>query len=32
MTGSPNVHWVRVMVDPASRAVFLVDPMIVKGN
>jgi hypothetical protein len=30
--GSPNVHWVRVTVDPASRAVFLVEPMIVKGN
>jgi len=30
--GSPNVHWVRVTVDPASRPVFLVEPMIVKGN
>src|SRR5581483_12479920 len=30
--GSPNVHWVRVTVDPASRSVFSVHQMIVKGN
>jgi hypothetical protein len=30
--GSPNVHWVRVTVDPASRAIFDVHQMIVKGN
>src|SRR5215470_1167875 len=30
--GSPNVHWVRVTVDPASREVFTIHPMIVKGN
>ena len=30
--GSPNVHWVRVTVDPASREVFTVHPMLVKGN
>jgi len=30
--GSPNVHWVRVTVDPKERAVFTVHPMIVPGN
>ncbi len=30
--GSPNVHWVRVTVDPNAREVFTVHPMIVKGN
>jgi hypothetical protein len=30
--GSPNVHWVEVSVDPGSREVFTIHPMIVKGN
>ena len=30
--GSPNVHRVRVTVDPKERAVFTVHPMIVPGN
>ena len=30
--GSPNVHWVKVTVDPTSREVFTVHPMIVRGN
>jgi hypothetical protein len=30
--GSPNVHWVRVTVDPGAREVFTIHPMIVKGN
>lgn len=30
--GSPNVHWVRVTVDPTSREVFTIHPMLVKGN
>jgi hypothetical protein len=30
--GSPNIHWVRVTVDPASREVFSVHQMLVKGN
>ena len=30
--GSPNVHWIRVTVDPTAREVFTVHPMIVKGN
>ena len=30
--GSPNVHWVRVTVDPSAREVFTIHPMIVKGN
>ena len=30
--GSPNVHWVKVDVDPASTAVFTVTPMMVPGN
>ena len=30
--GSPNVHWVKVTVDPSSREVFTAHPMIVKGN
>jgi len=30
--GSPNIHWVRATVDPASRNVFAFEPMIVPGN
>jgi hypothetical protein len=30
--GSPNVHWVKVTVDPASHDVFTIHQMIVKGN
>jgi hypothetical protein len=30
--GSPDIHWVKVTVDPASREVFTIHPMIVKGN
>jgi len=30
--GSPNVHWVKVNVDPRSRNVFSFEPMIVPGN
>ena len=30
--GSPNVHWVKVTVDPTERAVFTIHPMIVPGN
>ena len=30
--GSPNVHWVRVTVDPDSAEVFTVHPVLVKGN
>lgn len=30
--GSPNVHWVKVSVDPKAREVFTAHPMIVKGN
>jgi hypothetical protein len=30
--GSPNVHWVKVNVDPKSRNVFSFEPMIVPGN
>ena len=30
--GSPNVHWVRVAVDPAASEVFVVHPAIVAGN
>ncbi|MGB8315926.1 MAG: hypothetical protein WCE69_15730 [Aestuariivirga sp.] len=30
--GSPNVHWIRVSVDTASRNVFSFHPMIVPGN
>lgn len=30
--GSPNVHWVRVTVDPNAREIFTIHPMIVKGN
>lgn len=30
--GSPNVHWVKVTVDAATRNVFMVEPMIVPGN
>jgi hypothetical protein len=30
--GSPNVHWVRVTVDPHSRNLFNFEPMIVPGN
>lgn len=30
--GSPNVHWIKVSVDTASRDVFSFHPMIVPGN
>ena len=30
--GSPNIHWVKVTVDPNGRNVFHFDPMIVPGN
>jgi len=30
--GSPNVHWVKVTVDPKARELFSIHPMIVKGN
>ncbi|HEU0093724.1 MAG TPA: hypothetical protein VFS78_16555, partial [Vicinamibacteria bacterium] len=30
--GSPNVHWVKVTVDPRSRNLFRFEPMIVPGN
>jgi len=30
--GSPNVHWVKVTVDPTARGVFVVQPMLVAGN
>jgi hypothetical protein len=30
--GSPNVHWVKVSVNPSVRGLFVVEPMIVKGN
>jgi hypothetical protein len=30
--GSPNVHWVKVTVDPSSKNVFRFDPVIVPGN
>ena len=30
--GSPNIHWLRVDVDPASRDVFTFHPMIVDAN
>lgn len=30
--GSPNVHWVKVTVDPSSADVFHFDPVIVPGN
>src|SRR5262249_6836320 len=30
--GSPNIHWIRVTVDPASRNVFTIQPMIVEAN
>ena len=30
--GSPNVHWVKVTVDPHSRNLFHFEPMIVPGN
>jgi hypothetical protein len=30
--GSPNVHWIKVSVDPRSRNVFSFEPMIVPGN
>ena len=30
--GSPNLHWVKVSVDPRSRNVFSFEPMIVPGN
>ena len=30
--GSPNVHWVKVMVDTASSNIFVPEPVIVPGN
>jgi hypothetical protein len=30
--GSPNIHWVKVTVDPKTRALFTIHPMIVEGN
>ncbi|HZS65268.1 MAG TPA: hypothetical protein VFA53_12340 [Xanthobacteraceae bacterium] len=30
--GSPNIHWVKVTVDPTSRDVFSFHPMIVEAN
>ena len=30
--GSPNIHWVKVTVDPKSRNIFTFEPMIVPGN
>jgi hypothetical protein len=30
--GSPNVHWVKVTVDPDAPELFTVHPMLVKGN
>ncbi len=30
--GSPNIHWVKVTVDPRSRNIFTFEPMIVPGN
>ena len=30
--GSPNVHWIKVDVDPTSRDVFTFHPMIVEAN
>ena len=30
--GSPNIHWVKVNLDPRSRNVFSFEPMIVVGN
>lgn len=30
--GSPNLHWIRVTVDPKNRNVFDFEPMLVPGN
>jgi hypothetical protein len=30
--GNPNLHWVKVSVDPRSRNIFSFEPMIVPGN
>jgi hypothetical protein len=30
--GSPNIHWIRVTVDPKTRSLFNLEPMIVPGN
>jgi hypothetical protein len=30
--GSPNVHWVKVTVDPTDPDLFTIHPMLVKGN
>ena len=30
--GSPNIHWVKVTVNPKSRTLFTIQPMLVKGN
>ena len=30
--GSPNIHWVKVTVNPKTRALFTIQPMLVEGN
>ncbi len=30
--GSPNVHWVKVTVEPAAPDLLTLHPMLVKGN
>ena len=30
--GSPSVHWLKIKVEPSSRALFKVSPMMVPGN
>jgi hypothetical protein len=30
--GSPNLHWIKVMIDARSRNVFTFEPMLVPGN
>ena len=30
--GSPNIHWVKVTVNPKTRALFTIEPMLVEGN
>jgi hypothetical protein len=30
--GSPNTHWVKVTVDPRTRGLLVIEPMIVSGN
>jgi hypothetical protein len=29
--GSPNIHWVKVTVNPANRDLFVIEPMVVPG-